>query len=478
MNHTPDSSSTELGRRSFAAQDQQQFAQWTGDINPMHVDAIAARRLLTGQAVVHGVHTLLAALECMPAELLPADRCFQCDFVNPVSVGDPVCFTLDQAEESSTLRATVRGLDCTRITFAPAQPVLPPSEGIPAAEGGFDALAAPVDRPPADWVGGRQRLKLPAAGGSAAFPRSSAWLGERQVAALGRLSYYVGMVCPGLHSVFSSISAQAGDDSDELVFTVQKYDPRFRLFVVTFDGSLRGSLKAFLRPASQPQPASADLLPLLQGDEFAGRAVWVLGGSRGLGELAAKLAAAGGAAVTLTYAAGADDAQRVAEDIRSSGRGSAEAVALDIVNADLTAWVRARPAPDAVLYFATPRIFRKKAGTFDGALLDEFLDFYVRRFESLCNLLEAGDRPVRLFVPSTVYIEERPRGMTEYAMAKAAAEVLCADLARTLRRVAIVSRRLPRLSTDQTTSLVAVKHGSNIDTLLPLMHELLGPSGS
>ena len=87
---------------------------------------------------------------------------------------------------------------------------------------------------------------------------------------------------------------------------------------------------------------------------------------------------------------------------------------------------------------------------------------------------------MKVFVPSTVFIDERPKGMTEYAMAKAAVEVLCVDLQRNLRRVTIVVQRLPRLETDQTATLVAVKHASNADTLLPLVNQMLAlrPSGA
>src|SRR5437763_8771087 len=47
----------------FGASDQNHFASLSGDFNPIHVDAIAARRTQAGAAVVHGVHAALWALE-------------------------------------------------------------------------------------------------------------------------------------------------------------------------------------------------------------------------------------------------------------------------------------------------------------------------------------------------------------------------------------------------------------------------------
>ena len=68
------------------------------------------------------------------------------------------------------------------------------------------------------------------------------------------------------------------------------------------------------------------------------------------------------------------------------------------------------------------------------------------RFHELCLWLDSADRPIRVYLPSTVFITERPKGMTEYAMAKAAAEVLADDLNRSLNNVRIVHTRLPRLA--------------------------------
>jgi hypothetical protein len=57
--------------------------------------------------------------------------------------------------------------------------------------------------------------------------------------------------------------------------------------------------------------------------------------------------------------------------------------------------------------------------------------------------------------------------MTEYAMAKAASEVLADDINRTFRKVRVVAARLPRLRTDQTASIMALSTESNLQVLLP-----------
>ena len=132
-------------------------------------------------------------------------------------------------------------------------------------------------------------------------------------------------------------------------------------------------------------------------------------------------------------------------------------------------------ALDAIYLFATPRIYRKKAEVFVGDLFDEFLDSYVRSLYGLCRHIESMplDRKIGIYVPSTVFIAERPDGLVEYAMAKAAAEVLIEDINRSFKRVSILSTRLPRLSTDQTSSVLKLSTGDNLNALLPVVRAMV-----
>jgi hypothetical protein len=52
-----------MDERTFTLQDQIAFAKFSGDYNPLHIDPVAARRLMFGAPVVHGIHSLLWALE-------------------------------------------------------------------------------------------------------------------------------------------------------------------------------------------------------------------------------------------------------------------------------------------------------------------------------------------------------------------------------------------------------------------------------
>jgi NAD(P)-dependent dehydrogenase (short-subunit alcohol dehydrogenase family) len=192
-----------------------------------------------------------------------------------------------------------------------------------------------------------------------------------------------------------------------------------------------------------------------------------------LGELTAKMLAAGGGDVTITYAQGLADIEIVDAEINASGTGSCKIQRLDVTSADAFGAVDFH-ALDAIYLFATPRIYRKKAEVFVDALFDEFLQSYVRSLYRLCRHIESLglERKIGIYVPSSVFIAERPDGLVEYAMAKAAAEVLIEDINRNFKRVSVLSTRLPRLSTDQTSSVLKLSSGDNLDALLPVVRAM------
>jgi hypothetical protein len=61
------------------------------------------------------------------------------------------------------------------------------------------------------------------------------------------------------------------------------------------------------------------------------------------------------------------------------------------------------------------------------------------------------------FYPSSIAVAEAPIDMGEYAAAKAAGEAACRFLEKAHPGLTVLAPRLPRLPTDQTRSLLAVR---------------------
>jgi hypothetical protein len=134
--------------------------------------------------------------------------------------------------------------------------------------------------------------------------------------------------------------------------------------------------------------------------------------------------------------------------------------------------------PKQLLYFATPMIARRPATLLDTDRLDECVRFYVTGFyDCCCVLIDKGAVPLTALYPSTVFIDDRPAGVTEYAMAKAAGEQLCRDMNRSLASFRALVFRLPRLATDQNPGLSnAADHPSVCEVLVPIIRNMCGTS--
>jgi len=205
--------------------------------------------------------------------------------------------------------------------------------------------------------------------------------------------------------------------------------------------------------------------------EFEGSVALIIGGSRGLGELTAKMIAAGGGQVIVTWKAGKEDAENVAQEIRTAGK-KCEVVPYDVNKPAREQLGGLTQAPTHAYYFATPTIFRPQAETFVPSRLENFLSVYVHAFWELSQVLRELRPQLSLFYPSSVFVADRPAGMTEYSMAKAAGEVLCADMNNTMAPLRVTVSRLPRLPTDQTATIRAVETACPIETMLPIIRDI------
>src|SRR5437868_727355 len=111
-----------IATRGFALDDQRKFARLSGDRNPLHLDANFARRTQMGAPVVHGIHTLLWAMESMLRATRFDVRNVRARFHQPLFL-DEVADVLiaGQTETSIDLDVTAAGTVIAAIKLS-AQP--------------------------------------------------------------------------------------------------------------------------------------------------------------------------------------------------------------------------------------------------------------------------------------------------------------------------------------------------------------------
>ena len=473
-----------IGSRTFSVADQTFFATLSSDRNPIHLDAMLARRTQAGAPVVHGMHTVLWCLELLARlpNRPPVLQGLEVTFLRPVFPGDtPITQLTRQTETEVRVSVHVNDLQILKLVGRSerSRAIDPmPYDASQSDRASQDRLQVPCDLDIGALSGrtGAIALKDSAKQICAAFPTATQWLGTARLEGLATLSYLVGMECPGLYSLFGGFAVDFVDNEktpEQLYYSVADVDDRIRLAHLKVHGmGLTGKVEAFARVPPVAQRRIEEVAANVQPTEFAGEVALIVGGSRGLGEAAAKIIAAGGGCPILTYRVGAADADAVQNEIIAFG-GSCSLLSYDVGKTAKEQLQSLSVEPRFVYYCATGPIFRRKEQVFKPELFAEFIGFYVDGLYALCTeLLARSTAKLHVFYPSATAVEDRPRGMTEYAMAKAAAEVLCQDLTNFEPRIDILVRRLPRLVTDQTATMVPVPAQDAVSVMLPIVREL------
>lgn len=450
--------------RSFTQDDQVQFAEASGDWNPVHVDPVEARRTPYGQ-IVHGIHAMTWALDGYLRAGGTVPSRIRVSFQRPIGLNQRVTVThsLEGSDELLTLSGRLGVYSTVRLTPGGerrSDPCTAPSD---------DGNRAPVTLAFADARGAAGELIAWGDDSRLArmFPDLVAQVGSLRVAALLTLSRLVGMILPGLHSVFTGLDVSiVTADVASVAYQVSRHSiPNAPVRLSVEGAGLAGSVDAFFRPAPVEQAGMADIGALVRQDEFADQTALVIGGSRGLGEATAKLVAAGGGEVIVTFATGARDAERVAEAVTAGG-GRCRPWQLDVRDPEsaLSALAAAGVVPTHLYYFASPPIHASKRA-FDAETFHTLSEVYVTAFARVCRAIATGSG-VRVFYPSTVFLDHAVPGFAEYACAKAAGEALCGELARDLPSLSFVIERLPKTHTDQTSSFLEKQAQAAHDVML------------
>lgn len=447
--------------RKFTTDDQNIFAKLSGDYNKLHMDENVAHRYMFGGLVVHGMHMVLWALDKFiessekSLELISLRAIFKKNLHVGDSVGYRVigekdlCIELELYGEEGVYAVIKVEYKTSNAKIADKLNFKFPEYGncnVLSAEEVMDAsgeLELCIEKNTAGYL----------------FPNIVNKLSLTQVAEVLATTRLVGMECPGFHSIFSELNVNFNkikSDSNVLRYRVMSFDSRFSLLVMAIEGSyIKGSIKAFLRPPAVRQSSFSDLLKIVTPDEFKNQNALIIGGSRGLGEVVSKLLTAGGARIILTYNKGYEDARRVMDEIIKGG-GNAGMMRFNVLasgEAEVDELIRL--SPTHIYYFATPYIVTNK-GAFSVKLFKEFCNYYIFGFTDTLDFLFKHIPSFRkVFYPSSVFVEEQPSSLAEYAAAKAAGETICSLLEKNKKNILFYRPRLPKMTTDQTISIIS-----------------------
>jgi hypothetical protein len=460
--------------------DSARFAELSGDFNPLHIDILKARRMMFGTTVVHGVHILLVVLNTYFSAFKQKIRLteIKVKFKSPIHSGQTwsvektkeafgkVTFNVKTAN-SNNVKISVsyteidhhqqqHEINCSIFPRAPEKLSF---EGAKSARG---SLTLSVNQ--------NLLQKM--------FPVVSAKFSNFQTATLLASTRIVGMKCPGLHSTFLQLNLKFKDTinmkKSELDFSVKSANQDLSYLALSVKGpGIEGEIISLFRPPPVKQPTYFEVQNRVDPHRYLGRKALIIGGSRGLGEVATKIFSAGGGEVRFTYYAGHNDAKNVAKEICDEN-GNAFLINFDVLNSggsDLKAALKSWK-PSDILYFATPQIVASKTDKWNQELFTNYRLYYADGLKRTLEIVQSvwSLQDVSLFYPSTIYIDAPQTGFNEYAEAKKVGEKFCLDAGDKFEGLSCTVTRLPRVLTDQTNGYLRKPTTGALETLLKLLN--------
>ena len=454
-------------------QDQLDFQAASGDRNPIHVDANYARKAVTGRLIVHGVHAVMWAVE---SALLHKDFSIfriSAKFLQPIFIDEYVELWFEETSHEFFIKSgDIRHVKI-KVVSDRTSPT-PWREGHYGAPLVFSNLEAPAVLEKND-LRENTTFDIPILSAPAhvqkLFANITRVFGISRACELANLSSVVGMVVPGLNSIFASFDISINQKQSAInTVTIDRFDERFSIVDSAYRGSyIEGKIRSVLRPEVL-KPVGVEKIrvtdDLMQG--AVSRSV-VIGGSRGLGATITKMLALAGHRVLFTYYAGEEDAETLRNELTDKGC-EVDYTRLDVRNCEFG--VVTNFEPTHIFYFATPKIFVKRAKTFEQKLYKQFFEFYVESFESLLTSL-SKEGHFTVYYPSTIAVESFSEQAPEYAKAKLLGEKLC-DAYNKEGNLSVISQRLPRTLSDQTVSHLPVENKNPIEVCNEILRKVFG----
>ena len=376
-----------LVSKKFLFEDITNFANLSGDWNPFHINKTFARRLASGEIVVHGISSFLWGLEEVIKEINQIPSAIRCNFLKPVLENEEIFTELDGTDELST-KFLIRSKSEIKVFIEVTLNGQTNEKDFQSSE--FD-IASPLNN-------SFEELKdlsgvLNVSGNSELFSKS--WptltkkLGVLPVASIINLSRLVGMYCPGQNSIFSSMDFELNQNHNHSNINWNGKSHSHKVAPIRIDiagAGIKGNLEVFYRPVPINQE-SMDLISSKISDlDFSDQTALIIGGSRGLGETVSKIISASGGKVVLTYYKGKEDAQDLMNEINKY-KNSCSILGLNVLNEEevkknLGILI---DEVDMIFYFASPKIkLSDDRNSLD--LMDLYRDFYVNGFKEVVKV--------------------------------------------------------------------------------------------
>jgi hypothetical protein len=454
-----------LGKKKYTHEDQIAFGNFSGDINPIHVDQVKARTTFIGECIVHGVNVLLQSFEFLLGTIKIGFNGFETNFHRSIPLNKELFFYYDESSEQILIKNS-NNLLYVSVKINQSDAI---SNCINITLEQDHSGSSLIDIPFEDCEKNKN-FELKFRGNknlvSLLFPNIVNFFGAPFVIDLACLSEIVGMRCPGLNSIILSLKVDFVSLETHSYSIIEKFN-KLKTFKIQINGSSMSAVVDVLyRPTFDDQFNYKKLSNFIEVNEFSKVNALIIGGGRGLGAIVARIIVAGGGRVVISYRNSSDEAINLIKEIRDNTNSNHVAIVkIDVLNVNTYSNLGFDNI-NQIYYFASPKIKIEEDGINVYELMRLYYRYYISGFKKLLIFFKSKNPKISVFYPSTIYVEQPHRRFCIYAKIKAIGERCCDE------SLSVFSVRLPKIKTDQTISLFKEIYADPVDVFLPIIRKM------
>ena len=453
-----------LAKKKFNIDVQKKFADFSGDINPIHICENYSRKTIYGQTLVHGIHAVLWCLELLTKKKVYFN-CVDIRFLKPIFLNEQIyCYWKNKENEIiiKNVNITLCKIFITKVKkVEKIDDCLFFNKGrkIPSNKTIEDLEKLQLKK---NFINCNSNLKRK----KKLFSNLQKIYGLSFVYEVCILSYIVGMEVPGLNSLFIStkIMLKSNIVLKKKFYKIINVEKRIGLLNLKFFGrTIESDIQTIVRQKPVKNPSFKMVKKFINDKEFKNMNALVIGGSRGIGEIISKMIIAGGGNVKLTYYKGFEEAKKIKKEFQKLSKNNS-IFELNILNQEHLNKLKKVKKINCVFYLATPKILKSWNKKHDNQISKIFKLFFFQQFKKIVKIFKENNNKLFFFYPSTVFIENNQDGYQSYIKSKILGENFCKK--NKFKKFTFYYPRLPILVTDQNQSFFKLDPVSNIPILL------------
>lgn len=438
------------------------FSQDSNDYNPIHISPKYASRSLYGEVICHGSLILYLILKKILTKKLYITS-LKCTFFKPVYINDILKIHIKNIKNKKIITAVNSITTVLRLEIEQKKVLTSANKKKFSFSNKVDKKINILNIKKISHILKKKKKLVPF------FKKKKITfldINENIIVLIFNISRIIGMKYPGKNSLFLNCDISYSNTNPmKNYFSLSKFDKKTKILTSKYNfGNYSAQSKSLLLENVKKILTTQKKLPT----KYYGKRAIIIGGSRGLGFLTTQILLNSGINVVATYFNNLD----YLNQLKKKYINELNIKKLNILNnKSFDRFLHKHSNYDYIFNFSSCKI-KKTYKIIDKVYLDKLLLYYLTPLKVILKKFKVFKKPIKIFNPSTIYLNDKNSLFKEYNISKKQSENFC-KRANFLSKIKFFSYRLNTFDTDQHYAIYDKKIKNNFKEYLSILENFL-----